>query len=178
MRKSGTRSRRAPALAGLIVIASQRGGTIRESLAMAKVYKEAQKSHGGSGDLMGELVCVGAEPRARRVLRARRTCARAVSPKITEAVALVEGERHDPGAHRVSNVRDERSPSTWPSGTSPAASLGIGGERVTGNEESALNDVAAALGTERTPASLTSERASQLQASGSRPGRGGRVTAA
>jgi hypothetical protein len=29
--------------------------------------------------------------------------------------------------------------------------LGIGGERVTGNEESALNDIAAALGTERTP---------------------------
>ncbi len=34
-----------PALAGLIVIASQRGGTIRETLAMAKVYAEAQKSH-------------------------------------------------------------------------------------------------------------------------------------
>jgi hypothetical protein len=44
-----------PALAGLIVIASQRGGTIRETLAMAKVYAEAQKSH-PSGDLLGDLV--------------------------------------------------------------------------------------------------------------------------
>ena len=33
-----------PALAGLIVIASQRGGTIRESLAMAKVYRRRRRS--------------------------------------------------------------------------------------------------------------------------------------
>ena len=44
-----------PALAGLIVISSQRGGTIRETMAMAKVYAAAQKEH-TAGDLVGELV--------------------------------------------------------------------------------------------------------------------------
>ena len=34
--------------------------------------------------------------------------------------------------------------------------LGIGGERVTGDEQSALSDVAAALGTEAPPASPAS----------------------
>jgi hypothetical protein len=33
--------------------------------------------------------------------------------------------------------------------------LGIGGERVTGKEEAALDEIAAALGTERTPANPT-----------------------
>ena len=57
-----------PALAGLIVITAQRGGTIRETMAMAKAYTAAQKDH-ASGDLVGEIVSVRAEARPEAVLQ-------------------------------------------------------------------------------------------------------------
>lgn len=37
-----------PSGAGFTVIMAQRGGTIRETMSMAKAYVEAQKQHGGS----------------------------------------------------------------------------------------------------------------------------------
>ena len=37
-----------PPIAGLIVITAQRGGTIRETLAMGKAYAEARQQHGES----------------------------------------------------------------------------------------------------------------------------------
>jgi hypothetical protein len=45
----------APPSAGLIVIASDRGGSIRESFSMAKAYTEARKEHGES-ELLDEIV--------------------------------------------------------------------------------------------------------------------------
>jgi hypothetical protein len=45
----------APPSAGLLVIASDRGGSIRESFSMAKAYTEARKEHGES-QLLDELV--------------------------------------------------------------------------------------------------------------------------
>lgn len=44
-----------PSGAGFTVIMSQRGGTIRETVSMAKAYVEAQKEHGGS-ELIDEIV--------------------------------------------------------------------------------------------------------------------------
>ncbi|MGK2878394.1 MAG: hypothetical protein ACSLFF_07445 [Solirubrobacterales bacterium] len=52
-----------PAGAGFTVIMAQRGGTIRETVSMAKAYAEAQRQHGGS-----ELVdaIVSQKPKADR----------------------------------------------------------------------------------------------------------------
>jgi hypothetical protein len=47
--------REAPTSAGMIVSTAQRGGTFRETFAMAKVYAEARTQHGAS-DLLDELV--------------------------------------------------------------------------------------------------------------------------
>lgn len=44
-----------PSGAGFTVILAQRGGTIRETMSMAKAYVEAQKQHGGS-ELIDEIV--------------------------------------------------------------------------------------------------------------------------
>jgi hypothetical protein len=44
-----------PLYAGLRVIAASRGGTVRESLAMGRVYKDARTKHGES-ELLDELV--------------------------------------------------------------------------------------------------------------------------
>ncbi len=44
-----------PPTAGMIVITAQRGGTIRETFAMAKAYTEARKQHGQS-QLLDDIV--------------------------------------------------------------------------------------------------------------------------
>ena len=45
----------APPSAGLIVVTAQRGGSFRESIAMAKAYVEARQEHGES-ELLDEIV--------------------------------------------------------------------------------------------------------------------------
>ena len=45
----------APPSAGLIVILSDRGGSIRETFSMASAYTEARKQHGES-ELLDEIV--------------------------------------------------------------------------------------------------------------------------
>ena len=45
----------APPSAGVIVLTAQRGGTFRESIAMAKAYVEAREHHGES-ELLDEIV--------------------------------------------------------------------------------------------------------------------------
>src|SRR5438874_8300831 len=44
-----------PPSAGMIVVTAQRGGTFRETLAIAKAYVEARKHHGES-ELLDEIV--------------------------------------------------------------------------------------------------------------------------
>jgi hypothetical protein len=44
-----------PPSAGMIVVTAQRGGTIRETLAIAKAYVEARQQHGAS-ELLDEIV--------------------------------------------------------------------------------------------------------------------------
>jgi hypothetical protein len=49
-----------PPSAGMIVVTAQRGGTIRETLAIAKAYVEARKQHGES-ELLDEVVAAKPE---------------------------------------------------------------------------------------------------------------------
>ncbi len=138
-----------PALAGLIVISSQRGGTIRESLAMAKVYREAQEK-ASSGDLLGELVQSAPTLNAKQFSSKEDLRTRGLE-KVREAVGLVEAkatpEELDEYRTFAINVAQHAAEADKSGGF-----LGIGGERITGNEESALNEIAEALGTERPPA--------------------------
>jgi len=50
----------APPSAGLIVVTAQRGGSIRETIAIAKAYVEARKQHGES-ELLDEIVAAKPE---------------------------------------------------------------------------------------------------------------------
>lgn len=49
-----------PPSAGMIVVTAQRGGTIRETLAIAKAYVEARQQHGES-ELLNEIVAAKPE---------------------------------------------------------------------------------------------------------------------
>ncbi len=50
----------APPTAGLIVVTAQRGGSFRETIAMAKAYVEARKQH-GDNELLDEIVATKPE---------------------------------------------------------------------------------------------------------------------
>src|SRR5271170_5533885 len=50
----------APPSAGMIVVTAQRGGTFRETIAMARAYLEARQQHGES-ELLDEIVAAKPE---------------------------------------------------------------------------------------------------------------------
>jgi hypothetical protein len=135
----------APAIAGLIVITASRGGTIRETMAMAKVYAEAQKDH-ASGDLVSELVSSAPKIDPKQFSSKEDLRARGLG-KITEAVGLVRDRAtldelvdYRQFILDLANHVAERDKS--------GGFLGIGGERVSGQEEQAIADITAALGDE------------------------------
>jgi hypothetical protein len=131
-----------PTSAGLIVIASDRGGSIRETFSMAKAYAEARQQHGES-ELLDEIVA--AKPEMDRT--------RAPSPEqlkehslqnIRDAVAVLSGKATDEEvdeyrkfviglAERVAEARKE-------------GFLGLSGERVSDAERAAISEIETALG--------------------------------
>jgi hypothetical protein len=132
----------APALAGLRVIAAQRGGTIRESMQVAKVYTEARKEHGG--DLIGEIV-KSAPAIDRSQFSSREDLVAQTPERIRAAVDLLESKSPDEvDAYRQFALTvAQRAAEADKSG----GVLGVGGERVSDSERAALAEVAEALGT-------------------------------
>ena len=132
----------APPSAGLLVIASDRGGSIRESFSMAKAYTEARKQHGES-QLLDELVDAKPEmdhTRYHSPEELKQGCLK----HITEAVELLKAkataEELDEYkkfilglANRVAEARKE-------------GFMGLSGERVSDGETSAVAEIEAALG--------------------------------
>src|SRR3954451_12956443 len=78
-----------PVLAGFLVISADRGGTLRESLAMGQVYKEARQRHGES-QLLDELVSSPPAVDQER-LRAATDRAEAIIERLREALEILQG---------------------------------------------------------------------------------------
>jgi hypothetical protein len=132
----------APPSAGLVVILSDRGGSIRETFSMAKAYTEARQQHGES-ELLDQIVA--AKPETDRT--------RAGSPEelkqhnldnVRQAVTVLKGKASDEEvaeykkfilglAERVAEARKE-------------GFLGLSGERVSDDERAAISEIEAALG--------------------------------
>jgi hypothetical protein len=131
----------APPSAGLLVILSDRGGSIRETFSMASSYTEARKQHGDS-ELLDEIVST--KPETDRT--------RAGSPEelkqhnldnIRQAVSVLKTKATDQEveeykkfisglAERVAEARKE-------------GFMGLSGERVSDDERAAISDIEAAL---------------------------------
>jgi hypothetical protein len=140
-----------PALAGLIVIAAERGGTIRESISMAKAYTAAREQHPG-GDLLGELVSSPPriDPKAYESPEVLRTKG---LEDLRNALGILEGKADEEEVEaykRFALTVAERAAEADKSG----GVLGIGGKRVSDSERAALQEIAVALGTEP-PAAAT-----------------------
>ena len=131
-----------PPSAGLIVIASDRGGSIRESFSMAKAYTEARKQHGDS-QLLDELVTAKPEMDHTRY-HSPEELKEACLKHLTDAVELLKAKATPEEldeykkfvvglANRVAEARKE-------------GFMGLSGERVSDAEQAAIGEVEAALG--------------------------------
>jgi hypothetical protein len=76
-----------PTSAGMVIMAAERGGTFRETFAMAKAYTEARQDHGAS-ELLDEIV--GHRPETERAkAHSKEEMAEHYLQQIRDAVALV-----------------------------------------------------------------------------------------
>jgi hypothetical protein len=132
----------APPSAGLLVIASDRGGSIRESFSMAKAYTEARKQHGES-ELLDDIVNAKPEMDHTRYHSPEELKAGTLK-HITDAVELLKAKATPEEleeykkfivglANRVAEARKE-------------GFLGLSGERVSGDETTAIQEIETALG--------------------------------
>jgi hypothetical protein len=136
-----------PALAGLIVVTAQRGGALRESLAIGKAYAEAARDH--SSDLIGAMASGKPTVNPREFSSSEDLRLRGVE-RIREAVGLLEAKAtpEELDAYRAFAMSvAQRAAEADKSG----GVLGIGGERVSSDERVVLEEIAAALGTEAPP---------------------------
>jgi len=131
----------APPSAGLLVILSDRGGSIRETFSMASAYTEARKQHGES-ELLDEIVSTKPETDHTRA-GSQDELKQHNLDNIRQAVAVLKTKATDQEveeykkfisglAERVAEARKE-------------GFLGLSGERVSDAERAAIGEIDAAL---------------------------------
>ena len=131
----------APPSAALVVIASDRGGSIRETFSMAKAYAEAHKKPGQS-QLLDEIVSAKPEVDRSR-FKTQEELKEHCLENVREAVALLKQKA---GAEEVEGYRQfvlelvNRVAEARKEGF-----MGLSGERVSDDERAAIEEVTAAL---------------------------------
>ncbi len=127
-----------PLLAGMRVITADRGGTIRESMAMGKVYTQARQQQGGS-ELLDELV---ASPPAMDPARMRPAgeAGQASSEGLRDALRLLEGKASPEEVNAYKGfVRDVAG--AVARAHKEGGFLGVGGKEVSPEEQAALDEI-------------------------------------
>ena len=131
-----------PLFAGVRVVTSERGGTIRESFAISKVYAAARQSQGENA-LLDELV---ASPPAvdPQKLQGAGDPAAAVGERLRSAVAILneKGAPEDVEAYRqfVLSVAQAAAEAHKEGGF-----VGIGGKQVSAQEQAAIDEIRSLL---------------------------------
>jgi hypothetical protein len=126
-----------PAVAGMVVLTAEKGGSIRETFALAKGYAEARKQQGES-ELLDEIVSAG-PGHATRYDSPEKLHEQGLQ-RLSEAVGLLE-QKATPDelegyrafvlnlASRVAHAHEE------------------GDEKVSASEQAAIDEITASLGT-------------------------------
>jgi hypothetical protein len=126
----------APPSAGMIVVTAQRGGTFRETIAMAKAYTEARKQHGES-ELLDEIVAAKPE-RDHTHYHSPDELKQAGLKHLRESITLLEGKAApaevDEYRKFIVNLAHE-----------VAAAHREHGQAVSEAEQAAIDEIAAAL---------------------------------
>jgi hypothetical protein len=133
-----------PLYAGLRVIAADRGGTLRESLAMGRVYQAARERQGDS-PLLDELIKAPPTIDQERLKAAGGDISSVTSEHLRAAMSILEakGTPAEVDAYKtfVMTVAQAVAEAHKEGGF-----LGIGGKAVSEAEDRALDEVSAALG--------------------------------
>jgi hypothetical protein len=131
-----------PLLAGMRVVTSTRGGTIRESVAIAKVYTAARQSQGDS-ELIDQLV---ASPPAidPQQLQGAGDAATVSRERLRESLAVLQqkGAPEDVSAYREFVLAVARAAAE---AHKEGGFIGIGGREISAEEQAALDEIRAEL---------------------------------
>ncbi|MDQ3728291.1 MAG: hypothetical protein M3355_01745 [Actinomycetota bacterium] len=132
-----------PPAAGLRVAMAERGGALRESLAIGRAYAEARQEHGES-ELLDSIVAE--QPVVNPAeFKGEADVPQALMQKLTGGVEVLEEKAADDDvnaykqfivdmAQRVASAKKE------------GGVLGIGGKEISDNEQVALEEIASTLG--------------------------------
>jgi len=133
-----------PLYAGLRVIAASRGGTVRESLAMGRVYKDARTQHGES-ELLDELVASPPTLDPKHAQQAGGEVTRVAMDRLREAVSALEAKAtpEEVEAYRNFVTAVARAAA---GAHKEGGFLGIGGQEISEAEQQGLDEISAALG--------------------------------
>jgi hypothetical protein len=133
-----------PVYAGMWVISAERGGTLRESLALGRVYQEARAGHGES-DLLDELVRSPPSIDPSRIREAGGDIAAVAAERLRDAMRILEpkGTVQEIDAYKrfVMTVAQAVAGAHKEGGF-----LGIGGKRISDAENEALDEISRTLG--------------------------------
>ncbi len=133
-----------PLYAGMRVISADRGGTLRESLAMGRVYQEARQHHEES-ELLDELVKSPPSIDADRAREAGGDIATLAPQQLREAIGILEAKSTaaevDAYKRFVMTVAQAVA-----SAHKEGGFLGVGGQAVSDAENQALDEISSALG--------------------------------
>jgi hypothetical protein len=134
----------APLMAAMQVVAAERGGTIRESLAVGRAYADARK-HQGQSPLLDELVASPPALDPNTLREGGGDLKSQASGRLAQATALVteKAAPEEAEAYRqfVLTVAEAAANANREGGFA-----GIGGKPVSANEQAALDEIRATLG--------------------------------
>ncbi len=131
-----------PVLAGMRVVAASRGGTLRESVAIGRVYAEARQRQ-GENQLLDELV--SSPPGVdRQKLQGREGIAAASAERLRAALGILseKGSAGDVDAYKrfVLDVAQAAAEAHKEGGF-----IGIGGKQISDEEQAALDEIRSVL---------------------------------
>ena len=133
-----------PLYAGMRVVSADRGGTLRESLALGRVYQEARGRQGQS-ELLDELLKSPPSIDADRVRQAGGDLGAVTTERLREAMRVLEAkatpEEVDAYKRFVMTVAQAAAGAHKEGGF-----LGIGGKQVSDAENRALDEISSVLG--------------------------------
>jgi hypothetical protein len=133
-----------PLWAGMRVIAAERGGTLRESLALRRVYQDARERSGES-ELLDELIKSPPSIDQERLREAGGDIGAVTTEHLREAMSVLEGKAtpHEMDAYKrfVMTVAQAAA-----SAHKEGGFLGIGGKEISEAEDKALDEISGALG--------------------------------
>jgi hypothetical protein len=135
----------APLYAAMHVISADRGGTLRETLALSRVYKEARAGHADS-ELLDELMKSPPSIDPEQVKQAGGNIGAVASERLQQAMTILE-------ANATPDEIDAYKRFVMTAAQAVASAhkeggfLGIGGKEVSDAENRALDEVSKALGT-------------------------------